>query len=70
MHTHTMPTWMLRETTPVGVLCLHNDSKDDLESTERGAEWERGSCKKIVSNEIRQVTLQLVHRHWVSQLCM
>lgn len=51
MHAHSLPTWLLGETTPVGVLCFHNDSKDDLESAEKGAEWERGKCKKI---EIRQ----------------
>ncbi len=51
MHTHSLPTWLLGETTPVGVLCFHNDSKDDLERAEKGAEWERGKCKKI---EIRQ----------------
>lgn len=38
----------------MGVLCFHNDSKDDLESAEKGAEWERGKCNQIISNEIRQ----------------
>lgn len=41
---HTLPTWLLGETTPVGVLCFRNDSKDDLESTEKGVEWEQGKC--------------------------
>lgn len=41
---HTFPTWLLGETTPVGVLCFRNDSKDDLESTEKGVEWEQGKC--------------------------
>lgn len=31
MHTHTLPTWLLGETTPVGVLRFRNDFKDDLE---------------------------------------
>lgn len=35
-HTDDLPTWLLVETTPVGVLCFHNDSKDDLESGEKG----------------------------------
>lgn len=57
--THTLPTWLLEETTPVGVLCFHNDSKDDLESAEKGAEWERGWCNKIVSNELRRSVCSL-----------
>ena len=61
MHMHTLGTWLLGETTPVGVLCFHNDSKDDLERVE----WERGKCEKIVSNEIYQLTAysQIMGQH-------
>lgn len=65
MHTHTLPTWLLGETTSVGVLCFCNDSKDDLESAEKAVEWERGKCKKIVSNERRQlVCSQFTDTEW------
>lgn len=48
-HTHKLPAWLPGETTPVGVLCFHDDSKGDLESAETGAEWERGEGMRIVS---------------------
>lgn len=53
VYTHALPSWLLGETTPVGVLCFRNDSKDSLKTAERRAEWEYGKCKKIV-NEICQ----------------
>lgn len=63
----TLPTWLPGETTPVGVLCFRNDSKDDLESSGDGCRV-GARQEKLFQNEIRQSALQPVHRYGVGIL--